>query len=137
MHTLVFSQEACGQAWVLYDVAILTAMLICAITYSVYIRSLADFQPHDTYPVYDSLGGAQARLLLPKKQEPSTYNGEASPLHKMSACILCNAAMCTTGAVHLCLALVLHVGGSLGCCTLLSCCPHSSSSFSVLRLGTR
>ena len=51
-------------------------MIICVITYSIYIQSLADFQPHDTYPVYDSVGGAQARLLLPKKQGPSTYNGE-------------------------------------------------------------
>ena len=76
MHTPVFTQGACGQAWVLYDVAILAAMLICVITYSIYIQSLADFQPHDTYPVYDSLGGAQAHLLLPKKQESSTYNGE-------------------------------------------------------------
>ena len=78
MHTLVLTQEACGKAWVLYDVAILTAMLICVTTYSIYIQSLADFQPHDEYPVYDSLGGAQARLLLPKKQEKSTYNGETS-----------------------------------------------------------
>lgn len=62
----------------MYDVAILTAMLICVITYSIYIQSLADFQPHDIYPVYDSLGGAQAHLLLPKKQENSTYNGETS-----------------------------------------------------------
>lgn len=56
--------------------AILAAMLICLITYSVYIQSLVDFEPHDTYNVYDSLGGAQARLLLPKKQDPTTYNGE-------------------------------------------------------------
>ena len=76
MHTLVLLQEACGQTWVLYDMAILTAMLVCVITYSIHIRNLADFQPHHIYPVYDSLGGAQARLLLPKKQEPSTYNGE-------------------------------------------------------------
>ena len=64
----------------LYDMAILAAMLVCVISYSIYIRSLADFQPQDTYPVYDSLGGAQARLLLPKKQEPSTRNGETPSL---------------------------------------------------------
>ena len=59
----------------LYDMAVLASMLICLITYSVYIQSLVDFQPLDTYEVYDSLGGAQARLLLPKKKNPSTYNG--------------------------------------------------------------
>ena len=77
MHALVL-QEAFGKAWVLYDMAVLAAMLVCVISYSIYIRSLADFRPQDTYPVYDSLGGAQARLLLPKKQEPSTHNGETS-----------------------------------------------------------
>ncbi len=61
---------------VLYNMAILTAMLVCLITYSIYIQSLVDFQPQVTYEVYDSLEGAQARLLLPKKQDPSTYNGE-------------------------------------------------------------
>ena len=68
-------QEAVGKTWVVYDLGILTAMLICLITYSVYIQSLVDFQPLDTYEVYDSLGGAQARLLLPKKKAPTTYNG--------------------------------------------------------------
>ena len=60
------------------------AMLICLITYSVYIHSLVDFQPEGTYEVYDSLGGAQACLLLPKKQDPSTYNGEIQ-LHQEAA----------------------------------------------------
>ena len=69
-------QEALGKTWVVYDIATLAAMLVCLITYSIYIQSLVDFQPRDTYEVYDSLGGAQARLLLPKKQNPSTYNGE-------------------------------------------------------------
>ena len=69
-------QEALGKTWVVYDMATLAAMLVCLITYSVYIQSLVDFQPEDTYEVYDSLGGAQARLLLPKKQNPSSYNGE-------------------------------------------------------------
>lgn len=75
----VLLQEAFGKTWVLYDMGILAAMLICLITYSVYIQSLVDFQPVDTYEVYDSLGGAQARLLLPKKKEPTTYNGQHSP----------------------------------------------------------
>ena len=52
-------------------------MLICLITYSVYIHRLVDFSPQNTYEVYDSLGGAQARLLLPKKKSPTTYNGES------------------------------------------------------------
>lgn len=55
---------------------ILAAMLICLITYSVYIQTLVTFQPQDTYEVYDSLGAAQARLLLPKKEDSSAYNGE-------------------------------------------------------------
>lgn len=71
-------QEAVGKTWVVYDLGILTAMLICLITYSVYIQSLVDFQPLDMYEVYDSLGGAQARLLLPKKKDPTTYNGGRS-----------------------------------------------------------
>ncbi|DBA96111.1 TPA: hypothetical protein ACH3X1_001605 [Trebouxia sp. C0004] len=70
-------QEAFGKTWVLYDMALFAAMLICLITYSVYIHSLVDFQPQSMYEVYDSLGGAQARLLLPKKQDPSTYNVSA------------------------------------------------------------
>ena len=72
---MCLSQEALGETWVLYDMAVLASMLICLITYSVYIQSLVDFQPLDTYEVYVSLGGAQARLLLPKKKNPSTYNG--------------------------------------------------------------
>lgn len=61
--------------------AMSAAMLVCLITYSVYIHSLVDFQPEGTYEVYDSLGAAQARLLLPKKQDPSGHNGE-SQLHQ-------------------------------------------------------
>ncbi len=76
-HHCDWSQEAFGKTWVLYDMALFAAMLICLITYSIYIHSLVDFQPEGTYEVYDSLGGAQARLLLPKKQDPSTYNGES------------------------------------------------------------
>ena len=64
-----------GETWVLYDMAVLASMLICLITYSVYIQSLVDFSPQATYEVYDSLGGAQAHLLLPKKKNPSTYTG--------------------------------------------------------------
>ena len=71
-------QAALGETWVLYDVGVLASMLICLITYSVFIHSLVDFQPQDTYEVYDSLGGAQARLLLPKKASNTTYNGELS-----------------------------------------------------------
>ncbi len=69
-------QAAFGETWVVYDLAVLASMLICLITYSVYIQSLVDFQPQDTYQVYDSLGGAQARLLLPTKQDSSVDNGE-------------------------------------------------------------
>ncbi|KAL0024407.1 hypothetical protein WJX79_011128 [Trebouxia sp. C0005] len=69
--------EALSETWVLYDMAVLASMLVCLITYSIYIQSLVDFQPQDTYEVYDSLGGAQARLLLPKKKNPSTYNVSA------------------------------------------------------------
>jgi len=75
-HHYDWSQEAFGKTWVLYDMALFAVMLVCLITYSVYIHSLVDFQPQGTYEVYDSLGGAQARLLLPKKQDPSTYNGK-------------------------------------------------------------
>lgn len=82
-HTICV-QEAFGKAWVLYDMAILAAMLVCVISYSIYIHSLAAFQPQDTYPVYDSLGGAQARLLLPKKQGPSTHNGEIPSVQLLS-----------------------------------------------------
>ena len=85
-------QAAFGETWVVYDLAVLASMLICLITYSVYIQRLVDFQPQDTYQVYDSLGGAQARLLLPKKQDSSVDNGELAAsdsyrpkLHFMSA----------------------------------------------------
>ncbi|KAL0020782.1 hypothetical protein WJX79_001465 [Trebouxia sp. C0005] len=70
-------QEAFSKTWVLYDMAMSAAMLVCLITYSVYIHSLVDFQPEGTYEVYDSLGAAQARLLLPKKQDPSGHNVSA------------------------------------------------------------
>ena len=69
-------QDAVGETWVLYDIAVLTAMLICLITYSVFIERLVNFQPQNTYEVYDSLGAAQARLLLPKKAL-TAHNGEA------------------------------------------------------------
>lgn len=60
----------------LVDLGILAAMLICLITYSVHIRALVTLKPQSTYEVYDSLGGAQARLLLPKKQTSSTPDGQ-------------------------------------------------------------
>ena len=69
-------QAALGETWVLYDICVLTAMLICLITYSVYIQRLVDFQPQDTYEVYDALGSAQARLLLPKKDDSSLNMSE-------------------------------------------------------------
>ena len=69
-------QDALGETWVLYDISVLTAMLICLITYSVFIERLVDFQPQNTYEVYDSLGAAQARLLLPKKA-PTVHNGRS------------------------------------------------------------
>ncbi len=78
-------QAAFGETWVVYDLAVLASMLICLITYSVYIQSLVDFQPQDTYQVYDSLGAAQARLLLPTKQDSLVDNGElaASDSHRL------------------------------------------------------
>ena len=78
-------QAALGETWVVYDLAVLASMLICLITYSVYIQSLVDFQPQDTYQVYDSLGAAQARFLLPTKQDSSVDNGEldASDYHRL------------------------------------------------------
>ena len=54
-------------------------VLICLITYAVYVQTLADFQPQNTYEVYDSLAGAQARILLPKKADPATTNSEICP----------------------------------------------------------
>ena len=73
---LMLLQEAIGKTWVLYDMGVLTAMLICLITFGVYVQSLREFSPQNTYEVYDSLGAAQARLLLPKKNNPTSYNGE-------------------------------------------------------------
>ena len=70
-------QEAASNSWIVYDMAVLAAMLICLITYSVFVQSLRDFGPQSTYDVYDSLGGAQARLLLPKKNGTTVYHGEA------------------------------------------------------------
>ena len=70
-------QAAVGKTWVLVDLGILGAMLICIITYSVYIRTLVTLQPQSTYEVYDSLGGAQARLLLPKKQDFKASDGKS------------------------------------------------------------
>ncbi len=57
---------------------VLAAMLICLITYSVYIQSLKGFDPQNTYEVYDSLGGAQARLLMPREENLAAYNGGCS-----------------------------------------------------------
>ena len=51
-------------------------MLVCILSYAVYVQTIADFQPQNTYEVYDSLGGAQARALLPKKMNPLTWNSE-------------------------------------------------------------
>ena len=69
-------QAAVGETWVLVDLVILAAMLICLITYSIYIGTLLTLQPQSTYEVYDSLGGAQARLLLPKKQDSTASDGK-------------------------------------------------------------
>ena len=69
-------QAAAGKTWVLVDMSILAAMLIWLITYTVYIRTLVTLQPQNTYEVYDSLGGAQARLLLPKKHDPATSDSK-------------------------------------------------------------
>lgn len=69
-------QEALGHTWVLYDLGLLAAMLICLLTYAVYLKTMAQFQPQNTYEVYDSLGGAQAHVLLPQKMDPPTWNGE-------------------------------------------------------------
>lgn len=69
-------QEAVGDTWVLYDIGMLMAMLVCLLAYAVYVQTMVDFQPQNTYEVYDSLGGAQARVLLPKKVDPTSWNGE-------------------------------------------------------------
>lgn len=79
-HVLLHVQAAAGETWVLVDSSILAAMLIWLITYSVYIRTLVSLQPQNTYEVYDSLGGAQARLLLPKKQERAASDGTPGTL---------------------------------------------------------
>lgn len=60
----------------LYDLGVLAAMLVCLVTYAVYLQTMVDFQPQNTYEVYDSLGGAQAHALLLKKVEPLVRNGE-------------------------------------------------------------
>ena len=69
-------QEAVGDTWVLYDIGMLMAMLVCLLAYAVYVQTMVDFQPQNTYEVYDSLGGAQARALLLKKVDPTSWNGE-------------------------------------------------------------
>lgn len=51
-------QDALGQTWVLFGMAVLAAMLLCLITYSVWVQSLRGFSRQHTYEVYDSLGGA-------------------------------------------------------------------------------
>ena len=73
---LTLVQNALGETWVLYDVGLLVAMIVCLITYTVYVQIMADFQPQYSYEVYDSLGGAQARLLLPKKLDPAFWNSK-------------------------------------------------------------
>ena len=60
----------------LYDLGVLLAMLVCILSYAVYVQTIVDFQPQNTYEVYDSLAGAQARALLPKKSSPLTWNSE-------------------------------------------------------------
>ena len=60
----------------LYDAGLLVAMLVCLITYAVYVQTMAGFQPQYSYEVYDSLGAAQARLLLPKKLDPTSWNSK-------------------------------------------------------------
>ena len=79
-------QSAFGDTWVLYDAGLLVAMLVCLITYAVYVQTMADFQPQYSYEVYDSLGGAQARLLLPKKMDPSTWNSMSCGLIFLFIC---------------------------------------------------
>lgn len=69
-------QEGLGETWVLYDLSLLVAMVVCVITYTVYVVKIVDFWPQNTYEVYDSLGGAQAHVLLPKKVDPAVWNGE-------------------------------------------------------------
>lgn len=71
-------QEGLGDVWVLYDLGLLLAMLVCLAAYSVYVHTMLDFRPLNSYEVYDSLGGAQAHVLLPKKVNPSAWNSEYS-----------------------------------------------------------
>ena len=73
----VLSQDAFGEAWQLYDLGLLVATVICLITYAAYIQTMMGFSPPDTYEVYDSLGGAQARVLLPKKVDPTSWNSKS------------------------------------------------------------
>ena len=70
-------QEGLGETWVLYDFSLLVAMVVCVLTYTVYVVTMVDFRPQNTYEVYDSLGGAQAHVLLPKKVDPAVWNGES------------------------------------------------------------
>ena len=124
----VTSQAAVGETWILVDMSVLAAMLICLITYSVYIRTLIGFQPQDTYEVYDSLGASQARLLLPKKQDATAYNGESAHRHSIRgeeckhrhenpACGFCGTACNhTSAAENSCIG-----AESAGCCMLSRC----------------
>lgn len=70
-------QEAFGETWVLYDMGLLVGMLVCLITYAVYVQTLMQFRPHNAYEVYDSLAAAQARVLLPKKVDPPYANSKS------------------------------------------------------------
>ena len=79
-------KEAFRETWVMYDLGLLVAMLVCLVTYTVYVQTVLDFRPQSTYEVYDSLGGAQARVLLPKKIDPSTWSSESATLHVHKQC---------------------------------------------------
>lgn len=87
-------QEALGGTWVLFDLTALAAMTVCLIAYSISVQSLRGFSPQPTYEVYDSLGGAQARLLLPKKNSTSLHNGKAVCKH----ICMCVSWFCGCGA---------------------------------------
>lgn len=79
-------QEAFGETWVLYDMGSLVAMLVCLITYAVYVQTLVQFRPQNTYEVYDSLGAAQARVLLPKKVDEPYFNSKSLWSSSQSFC---------------------------------------------------
>ena len=90
-------QAAAGETWVLVDLGILAAMLIWLITYTVYIQTLVTLHPRNTYEVYDSLGGAQARLLLPKKQDPATSDSKPARRKSLTPCHIIIPDMDPTG----------------------------------------